>query len=185
MIYALRRPSDGAIKLGYTRDLYSRYKALTAQHGDLELLGVISGDMRLEKYFHRQFAAHNIQGDPGGREWFYPHIDVLAFVRRYTRKPETIKLRRTRSMPRKANPHYKDLRCMFIPLLAEKELRDRRRYRQKEICKATGLSPQLVSKFIRNEASAQSTTLGTVMKIARWLDVRIDDVFVDAERRAS
>lgn len=70
MIYAAR-VEDGLIKVGCSTDIYRRMAQL---HGDL--LGFRFGDMDEEREIHASLAAHVHHG----REWYYPTLEVIAFV---------------------------------------------------------------------------------------------------------
>jgi|GEM_PF-4235511 len=41
MIYFLRNPSAGYVKIGTTKNYHARLSTLIAEHGDLELLGLM------------------------------------------------------------------------------------------------------------------------------------------------
>jgi len=60
-------------------------------------------------------------------------------------------------------------------LLSQKELRDGRRYRQKDIAMGTGLSEGMVSRFMRDR-DISHMTYGSAKAIARWLDVTTDEL---------
>jgi transcriptional regulator with XRE-family HTH domain len=63
-----------------------------------------------------------------------------------------------------------------IPLLvSQKEVRDRQRYRQKEIAKGTGLSESMISRLMREE-ELSAINYVTARAIARWLGVSTDDL---------
>ncbi|NUT51429.1 MAG: GIY-YIG nuclease family protein [Saccharothrix sp.] len=65
-VYAIRQVGTKRVKIGYTRDLPRRLKALqTSNPYKLELLWQTPGDMRLEENLHKNFAKRRIQG-----EWF-------------------------------------------------------------------------------------------------------------------
>ncbi len=54
MSYFLQR-ADGAIKIGTTREYYSRRATLASEHGQLELLGVMESGRDEEQNLHKQF----------------------------------------------------------------------------------------------------------------------------------
>jgi transcriptional regulator with XRE-family HTH domain len=61
-----------------------------------------------------------------------------------------------------------------IPVLvSEKEVRDKRRYKQKEIAIASGLSESMVSRLMR-EPEIGGITYDTARTIAEWLGVSTD-----------
>lgn len=76
MIYFLRSEMTGNIKIGYT-DMYSiRLNDLRKQHGALELLGVLDGDMMRERELHEQFAHLRIDRT----EWFRPETVLSEYI---------------------------------------------------------------------------------------------------------
>jgi T5orf172 domain len=66
VIYFIRRPSSGLIKIGVSSDPMSRIAALqTAADEPLELLGLCQGGRIFESVIHRLLADHHSHG-----EWF-------------------------------------------------------------------------------------------------------------------
>ncbi|CDG00378.1 Hypothetical P19 (fragment) [Avibacterium paragallinarum JF4211] len=63
-IYFVQR-SDGAIKIGSSLDVQKRLSDIAALVGDLKLLGVIDGTIRIEKSLHKKFINDHIHN-----EWF-------------------------------------------------------------------------------------------------------------------
>jgi transcriptional regulator with XRE-family HTH domain len=60
-------------------------------------------------------------------------------------------------------------------LVSQKEVRDRERYKQKEIAKATGLSESMISRLMREE-ELSAINYVTARIIARWLGVSTDEL---------
>lgn len=77
VVYYLRR-RDGAIKIGFSKQLGRRLGVLTDQHGPLVLLGAERGGYHLEAERHAQFAPLRIRPD---REWFHPGDVLLQHLR--------------------------------------------------------------------------------------------------------
>lgn len=76
MIYFLRSPSSGLIKIGRTKYLRSRLADLSYQHREqLIVLGVLDEPDVYETQLHRQFKKWRVRG-----EWFEPTAHLLAFV---------------------------------------------------------------------------------------------------------
>ena len=68
-----------------------------------------------------------------------------------------------------------------IPVLVSaKEVRDGKRYKQKEIAIASGLSEPIVSRLMR-ETEIGGITYSTARMIAQWLGVSTDDLAVKEE----
>lgn len=63
----------------------------------------------------------------------------------------------------------------FHQQLARKEAKEGRRYKQKEIAEAAGLSPAVISRWI-NDVDLGSSTIDTVAKLCGWLDCDIGDL---------
>lgn len=62
----------------------------------------------------------------------------------------------------------------FAKLLNQKEARDDERYSQADIARATGLSPAVVSRWMKGEIDGAS--LSTVKKLCDWLDCDVGDL---------
>ena len=63
-----------------------------------------------------------------------------------------------------------------IPLLvSQKEVRDKRRYKQKEIAIESGLNEPMISRLMR-EPEIGGITYATARAIAEWLGVSTDDL---------
>jgi hypothetical protein len=76
MIYFIRRPDDGWIKIGVTVRLSERLKQLCAEFGgELEVLAVVDGSRARERELHRQFSHLRAVG-----EWFEPGDDLTGFI---------------------------------------------------------------------------------------------------------
>lgn len=67
-------------------------------------------------------------------------------------------------------------------LIAEKEMRDGKRYKQSDIVRATELSPSMVSRMIRGEIDYNNVTWGVLRKFANWLGCKTDDMFTIVEQ---
>ena len=84
MIYFLRHPETGLIKIGKTKDKNMRLSQLQAQYGDLELLGLMAGYTDMERELHMQFSHLNDRDVLGGREWFRPDSELTRFINKET-----------------------------------------------------------------------------------------------------
>lgn len=82
MIYFLQR-ADGAIKIGYSKDIHRRMNELTTIHGHLDLLGWTTGELSDEQSLHIRFRKARILPQ---LEWFNPSPDVMAFIEIETRR---------------------------------------------------------------------------------------------------
>jgi len=60
-------------------------------------------------------------------------------------------------------------------LLSQKELRDGRRYKQKDIAHGTGLSVSVVSR-IMNDRTIGGMTYATAKAFAKWLGVPMEEL---------
>lgn len=60
----------------------------------------------------------------------------------------------------------------FAKLVAIKEQKDERRYKQREIADGIGVSERMVSSWMKG-ADLANIPLKTAAKVARWLDVPI------------
>jgi len=69
-------PEGGPIKIGHAARLDFRMKDLRTMNAyPLIIHATVEGPMRLEREYHRRFAAHRLHG-----EWFSPHEDILAEI---------------------------------------------------------------------------------------------------------
>jgi transcriptional regulator with XRE-family HTH domain len=63
-------------------------------------------------------------------------------------------------------------------MLARKEMRDRKRYKQIEIAHATGLTQSVLSRMM-SSSDLSNVTLGSAKLLAEWLGCSIDDLIKD------
>jgi T5orf172 domain len=79
MIYFLRSPQTGLIKIGRTSYFRSRYNQLCYEHKEsLEVLGVVSEDRFEERGLHRIFARLRVVN-----EWFEDCAELRGFIREH------------------------------------------------------------------------------------------------------
>jgi excisionase family DNA binding protein len=78
-IYFIQAGDAGPIKIGYTLNSVANRLAgiQTGNHEELRIIGVMPGGRATEAEIHEQIAQHRIRG-----EWFHPHADVFALLRR-------------------------------------------------------------------------------------------------------
>jgi transcriptional regulator with XRE-family HTH domain len=63
-----------------------------------------------------------------------------------------------------------------IPILVSaKEIRDGRRYKQKEIAAGSGLSEPIISRLMRDD-DISGITYATAKALAQWLDVSMEEL---------
>ena len=79
MIYFIRRPDDGAIKIGYTDQPSTRMPALRREVDGMELLAVMDGGFPEEQGLHVRFD-HLCLGNAANHEWFRAAPELLAFI---------------------------------------------------------------------------------------------------------
>lgn len=87
MIYFLRHPGTGLIKIGLTSNLPGRLEGLRTRYGVLEPLGVVDGDYYAECWHHCCFRHANIRGILPGVEWFKPVDELLWYIEKYADIP--------------------------------------------------------------------------------------------------
>jgi transcriptional regulator with XRE-family HTH domain len=66
-------------------------------------------------------------------------------------------------------------------LIAQKEIRDRRRYKQKDIAEATQISESMISRVIQDKINIGGMTLDTAFALADWLGCDIRDLVIREE----
>ena len=82
MVYFIERSDDGAIKIGLTHCLNTRFNSLASFHrGEkLRILGVMNGNYDVEQAIHRAFFDRRLEG-----EWFAPDDQLADFIESYAR----------------------------------------------------------------------------------------------------
>jgi hypothetical protein len=79
-VYFVREDCGGPIKIGFSNDVYRRVKSLSTQAGRrMSLLAAMPGGRDEERRLHERFSGSRVLG-----EWFHPHAEILAEVRRVT-----------------------------------------------------------------------------------------------------
>lgn len=68
---------------------------------------------------------------------------------------------------------------IILTLVTRKELRDGKRYKQREIAAQTGISEAMISRLLRDQIHVDDISLGTARAIANWLECTIDDLYAD------
>jgi DNA-binding Xre family transcriptional regulator len=71
----------------------------------------------------------------------------------------------------------------FASLVAQKEIRDNKRYKQHEIALELKVSPSTVSRWLKGD-NMQRITLETAAEICEWLECDLPDL-IQIEREAS
>lgn len=79
-VYTGTRP-DGKIKIGYSKAPDRRIKNLRREHPGSELIACELGGRECERRLLDSVAEHRVEG-----EWFHPHDDVMALVRRMSER---------------------------------------------------------------------------------------------------
>jgi hypothetical protein len=75
VIYAIRCPAMGRIKIGYSKDPADRLVKLNGMApSPLELIAILPGDMADETLLHKRFQNHRIHG-----EWFSDATEIVEF----------------------------------------------------------------------------------------------------------
>ncbi len=101
VVYYLRRPSDGAVKIGTSSEFFRRHRNLARQHGELQVLLTHCGAYEREHELHQRFADLRLEG-----EWFAPGAELLSWIISVRRKrvnvvtvaPGTVPLRMIRKL---------------------------------------------------------------------------------------
>ena len=66
-------------------------------------------------------------------------------------------------------------------LIAEKEIRDGKRYKQRQIADEVDLSPAMISRLLTDDKDFDNTTIKVARKLAKWLGCKVDDLFTVVE----
>lgn len=80
MIYFVRNPQTGLIKIGVTINLQTRMLQLRSAYRDLELLGIMGGSFEEKTRLHERFARQRIRRT----DWFRVCDELLAYIDTYT-----------------------------------------------------------------------------------------------------
>lgn len=84
-IYFIQASSDKSIKIGYESLKFTRVQSGTTwRTDDLKIIGHMRGTQADERRIHSRFAAFRIRED---REWFWPHVSILEFIRNFEQLP--------------------------------------------------------------------------------------------------
>lgn len=76
LVYFAKAGDSGAVKIGTTNDIDSRFKALQCGNAaELQLLATVPGDSSLEHTIHKQLSAHRLRG-----EWFRDGADLRQLI---------------------------------------------------------------------------------------------------------
>lgn len=116
VVYFIQCGPGGPIKIGVARNVKKRMAQLqTGQPYTLELLATMPGNVTVEQRLHLKLRAHRMSG-----EWFEPHENVLAEVRRAQPVEEAVAVEEDRL----ATPEEMDRswRIVFIGLLKNAKL---------------------------------------------------------------
>jgi hypothetical protein len=75
-VYFIREGSDGLVKIGYSKRVHTRIRALSTQAGrQMRLLAAMPGGKAEERELHQRFADARAMG-----EWFRPVAELLAEI---------------------------------------------------------------------------------------------------------
>lgn len=76
MIYFIENLNNGLVKIGHTNRPRQRFKSLKyAEKSDLLILGVMDGDVVIEREMHAKFRSSRIRG-----EWFEKTPELRLFI---------------------------------------------------------------------------------------------------------
>lgn len=90
------------VKIGYTNNIQNRFKNLrVAIPGNLEILGVISGDTVLEKKLHRAFRKYKMRG-----EWFFYSQELKNYIEEHAEKVTVESKKPTKKKNKKKLPRW-------------------------------------------------------------------------------
>lgn len=93
VVYYTRR-ADGMIKIGTTVHFKARMKALTNEHGELQILLTHPGSCKEEDAMHKRFADLAI-----GHEWFRPDEALLSWIVSVRRQHANVRTRLPGTVP--------------------------------------------------------------------------------------
>lgn len=81
MIYFIQEEDTKNVKIGYTKDIESRFKGIQAcNSSELHLMGVVQGDITAERRLHKKFDKHRIRN-----EWFKFSDDLKEYIKDKTK----------------------------------------------------------------------------------------------------
>lgn len=85
-LYFLQDDTNGLIKIGRSRNVLSRIKAIQHVYGNpMTLLGVMPNKAHLESRVHARFSYLQAirEDDLSAREWFAPGSSLMAYIDKY------------------------------------------------------------------------------------------------------
>lgn len=171
MIYFAQHVESELIKIGYAADMTARLPSLASVYGAMKVIGVMPGEYDDEQAMHRQFKAFNVRGKLIGREWFAASPALMEYIAAHCEPlNQSYEVKRRVKAPAKAF----DLVSTVPAALARKEERDGKRYTQKEVAAATGISNATISRIFQGDI--ESMNLGTMRKLVEWLECDYGDV---------
>lgn len=75
-LYFIQSGTGGPVKIGYTKQLATRLKAIHKMNGgSVRFLGALAGTLEDEKRFHEKYASDRLHG-----EWFRLSPEILLFL---------------------------------------------------------------------------------------------------------
>lgn len=173
MIYFVRHVDTGLIKIGYTANVSGRLRDIANTYGAITLLGLYGGDWADERDLHLKFNAFNIRDVLNGREWFSADVTLMGYIEEYCYAT----LQTLYEPGKKRIVRYTGearFESLFPVALARKEERDGKRYTQRQIALATGISQALMSRIFRGRI--EGLNLATARKVCLWLDCDYKDI---------
>jgi len=78
MIYFIQAGDNGAVKIGFAKDVKKRFRELqTGNHETLKLLKEIAGEEELEQELHLLVKRYHVRG-----EWYTPDVMQDVMIKR-------------------------------------------------------------------------------------------------------
>lgn len=147
-VYFMQAGEDGAIKIGFSASSVAarmQGNQVGCPH-TLTLLGVIPGDVALERRWHKVFRACRLRG-----EWFSPNRRLLDAIARHARPPEIV-------IPEKPTD--------LTPLQDLAWIIDLKWRRRREFAQEVGLSEPYLCQILSGSKPISQIPFGTIVRLA-------------------
>lgn len=145
MIYFIQAVDGGPVKIGLAVNMQRRWYELQRTTGkELNVLGVIDGDIKVEKSLHSRFSQERVD-----KEWFNPSPEILKFIQESAR-PFDLN-RNFKYRPRRkqylGETKKDSIRVNLFEFWKQQEIAQRRTISITEVSRATGISRDTLTRL--------------------------------------
>lgn len=178
MIYFLRNPRTGHIKIGCTTRPLIRFREHVGMHGVLEMLGAMEGGQDTEWQLHRAFRDDRIKKKQSRTtlEWFYPVDDLMRYIADNADLPVLDEWHKVLQIvvhrERKPYPN----RDLFVRLVKRID-QENTWMSTNKAARMAGIPPAIVNALLNNKVQhITAVNLPHYQRLADWLGCSVDDL---------